>query len=279
MKLLSQQYGKARVRVLKVSRQDGRHRLKEVDVSVMFEGAFAAAYTQADNGPVVPTDTMKNTVNALAREHLGEDIENFGAALGQHFLKRYGQVRQATIRLVEHCWEPMTVDGQPHAHSFIEAGRARPFAQVVCGRETTSVESGVEDLLILKSTGSGFAGFPRDEFTTLPETHDRILATNVKAAWAWKPAPQSYFRTNRAILDAMLKVFAATYSPSVQATLFQMGEAALQAEPGISQVHLVMPNQHCLLVNLAPFGLDNKNEIFVPTDEPHGQIEATVVRS
>src|ERR1041385_3766303 len=117
MKLLSQQYGKARVRVLKVSRQDGRHRLKEVDVSVMFEGAFAAAYTQADNGPVVPTDTMKNTVNALAREHLGEDIENFGPALGQHFLKRYGQVRQATIRLVEHCWEPMTVDGQPDRKS------------------------------------------------------------------------------------------------------------------------------------------------------------------
>jgi urate oxidase len=131
----------------------------------------------------------------------------------------------------------------------------------------------------LKSAGSGFAGFPRDEFTTLPEMQDRILATKMKAAWSWKPAPQSFSRSNRAILAAMLKVFASTYSPSVQATLFQMGEAALQAEPGISRVHLVMPNLHCLLVNLAPFGLENKNEIFVPTDEPHGQIEATVVRA
>src|SRR5438093_12757197 len=112
MKLLSQQYGKAGVRVLKVTRQGERHSVKEVDVSVMFEGDFAAAYTQADNGAVVPTDTMKNTVNALAQQHLGEDIEKFGAALGQHFLKRYAQVRQVTLRLVEHCWEPMMVDGQ-----------------------------------------------------------------------------------------------------------------------------------------------------------------------
>ncbi len=279
MKLLSQHYGKAHVRVLKVAREGGRHSIKEVDVSVMLAGDFDAAYTHSDNRRVVPTDTMKNTVNALAKEQLAADIEKFGVALGGHFLKKYPQVRRATIRLAEHCWQRMTVDGQPHARSFTEAGRAIPFAQITSTRESTAVESGVEDLLILKSSGSGFAAFPRDEFTTLPDTTDRILATNMKAAWTWQSASTDYASRNRAIIDAMLKVFAVNFSPSVQATLFQMGEAALQTAPEIARVHLAMPNQHCLLVNLAPFGLENQNEIFVPTDEPHGQIEATVARA
>lgn len=277
-RLVSQHYGKARVRVIKVTRSDTRHQLKEIEVSVMLEGDFAAAYVRADNRAVVPTDTMKNTVYALAKEHLGADIEKFGATLGGHFLKQYPQVNRVTIGLREHRWRRMEFDRQPHPHSFVEGGAARPFAEVVSTRDTVSTESGIDDLLILKSTGSGFAGFPRDEFTTLPETNDRILATNLKARWRWQTAPTDYSRTNDALLEAMLKTFAVNYSPSVQATLFEMGEAALKAAPEVERVTLAMPNQHCLLVNLSPFGLENKNEIFVPTDEPHGQIEATVAR-
>lgn len=278
MKLLSQRYGKARVRVLKVTRAGPQHQLKEVEVSVMLEGDFAAAYLRDDNSPVVPTDTMKNTVYALAKEHLGADIEKFGAALGAHFLKKYPQVTQTTVRLSERRWERMQFNGSPHLHSFAGGGAAKPFSEVVSTRETASVESGIDDLLILKSTGSGFAGFPKDELTTLPETDDRILATNLKARWVWQSAPADYSRSNQTILDAMMRIFAMNYSPSVQATLFQMGEAALQAVPEISRVTLALPNKHCLLMNLAPFGLKNENEIFVPTDEPHGQIEATVGR-
>ena len=276
--LVSQNYGKARVRVLKVSRAGARHELKEAEVSVMLEGDFAAAYLAGDNRQVVPTDTMKNTVYALAQKHLGADIESFGIALGGHFLGKYPQVSRATIGLREHCWERMRCDGQPHAHSFTGGGPARPWAEVVATSTQVSVESGIDDLLILKSTGSGFAGFPRDEFTTLPETTDRILATNLQARWVWQSAPSNYNAANQAILDALLKTFANNYSVSVQATLFQMGEAALRVAPEIARITLALPNKHCLLVNLAPFGLENKNEIFVPTDEPHGQIEATVAR-
>ena len=140
------------------------------------------------------------------------------------------------------------------------------------------MESGLDDLLILKTTRSGFAKFLRDEFTTLPETSDRIFATKLKATWSFTKSPRRFATTNAKITSAMLAVFAKNFSPSVQVTLFQMGEAALKAAPEISRIHLAMPNKHCLLINLSPFGLENKNELFVPTDEPHGQIEGTVER-
>jgi urate oxidase len=279
MKLVHHHYGKAKVRVMKVTRAGAQRALKEIEVSVMLRGDFNASYTSADNRLVVTTDTMKNTVYALAREALGTETENFGLALGEHFLKTYPQVEQADIGLSERGWERMTVGAEPHPHAFVQRSAARAFAQVACTRGESNVESGIEDLLILKTTGSGFEGFAQDKFTTLPPTKDRIMATKLKATWAYEKRPAKYSATNGAILETMLAVFAQNYSPSVQATLFQMGEAALQAAPEISKVSLIMPNKHCLLVNLAPFGIENPNEIFVPTDEPHGQIEGIVSRT
>jgi len=276
--LVHQQYGKEHVRVLKVTRRGARHDIKEVCAQVVLEGNFGDAYTSGENSKVVPTDTMKNTVNALAKNHLGSDIEEFGVTLGRHFLKRYLQVRQATIHLVERPWQRLSVDGKGHPHTFVGTTQERPFARVICSRQKILVESGFEELLILKSTGSGFENFPRCEYTTLPETKDRIMATSVTATWRYESAPKNYGVANRKIRAAMLKEFAVNYSPSVQTTLYQMAEAALKAVPQISEITLKLPNKHCLLINLKPFGLENDNEIFVPTDEPHGQIEATVAR-
>jgi urate oxidase len=278
MKLLHHHYGKARVRVLKVLRSGPRHSIKELTVSVMLNGDFDASYTRGDNGLVVPTDTMKNTVQALALQHLDAETEDFGVLLAEHFAKTYPQAARAEVRLSERAWQRISLDGKPHAHSFLEAGPARPLAQVTCAGGQTDVQSGIEDLLILKSAQSGFEGFVNDEYTTLAETGDRVFATQVKALWSYRSKPASYSQTNARILEAMLGVFADTYSPSVQATLFQMGQAALQAAPEVERIHLAMPNKHCLLANLAPFGLENKNELFIPTDEPHGQIEGTVGR-
>jgi urate oxidase len=279
MKLLHNQYGKARVRVMKVTRRGGRHSLKELEIAVMLQGRFDASYTKGDNRLVVPTDTMKNTVNVLAKEKLGEETEAFGVVIGRHFLKAYPQVETAQVRLTERCWERIAVRGRPHAHSFSEKGPAKPFAEVTCSRKETTVQSGVNDLLILKTTQSGFEGYDvRDKLTTLRGTKDRIFATQLRAAWFYARQPASHARTNGRILEAMLKVFATTYSPSVQATLFQMGEAALKAAPEISKITLAMPNKHCLLIDLSRFGLENRNELFLPTDEPHGQIEGTITR-
>ena len=278
MKLISHNYGKAKVRVLKVMRAGKIHSLKELDVQVMLQGNFAASYTKADNRLVVATDSIKNTVNVLAKQKLSAETEAFGTVLGEHFLKTYKHVSRVEVNLTEHCWGRISVNGKPHAHSFLEQGAAKPFAKIIATRKETSVESGIEELFILKSTASGFENFLRDEFATLPETSDRICATKLKAAWTYTRKPKNYAKTNGKILDTMLAVFAKNFSPSVQVTLFQMGGAALRAVPEISKIHIEMPNKHCLLINLKPFGLENKNELFVPTDEPHGQIEGTVAR-
>jgi urate oxidase len=278
MKLIQHNYGKAKIRVLKVFRSGGRHSIKELDVQVMLQGRFDASYTKADNSLVVATDSIKNTVNVLAKQKLGAETELFGVALGEHFLKTYKHVSRVEVSLMEHCWNRIAVGGKPHAHSFLEKSAAKPFAKIISTRAKTEVESGIEELFILKSTASGFENFLRDEFTTLPETSDRICATKLKATWTYAKKPKSYAMTNGKILDAMLAVFAKNFSPSVQVTLFQMGEAALKVAKEISKVHIAMPNKHCLLINLKPFGLENKNELFVPTDEPHGEIEGTVAR-
>lgn len=278
MKLLSNRYGKARVRVLKILRQETRHTIREVDVTALLEGDFAASYTAADNSKVVPTDTIKNTVNVLAQEHLGEEIERFGLSLGAHFLQRYEQIASASIEIFAKNWQRMQIDGQPHPHSFLAGNDSKGWTRVVCSGDARQVESGVRDLVILKSTGSGWAGYPKCDYTTLPETNDRILATSFDATWAWSSAPDNYQAANEAIIAAMLKAFAQDFSPSAQASVYKMGAAALAACPKISRVEMKMPNKHYLLINLKPFGLENQNEIFVPTDDPFGQIEGTVVR-
>ncbi len=278
MKLVQHHYGKARVRVMKVRRQGVRHSIKELEVSVMLQGNFEASYCDSDNSLVVATDSMKNTVYILAKEKLGEENEEFGLALAGHFLKTYPQVSRVEIGFSERTWDRMAPDGRQHAHSFLQKDSTRRIAKITQSRTGSQVESGIEDLLILKSTQSGFEGYVKDQFTTLAETKDRIMATSMKATWLYTKAPPSYSCANREIVDAMLAEFAGNYSPSVQVTLYQMGEAALKAAPEISQVSIAMPNKHCLLVNLSPFGLQNQNEIFVPTDEPHGQIEGTISR-
>jgi urate oxidase len=278
MKLIQHNYGKAKVRVLKVFRAGKIHSLKELEVQVMLQGDFDASYTKSDNCLVVATDSIKNTVNVFAKQRLGTETEAFGVVLGEHFLKTYKHVSRVEVSLTEHCWNRISVGGKPHAHSFLEKSVAKPFAKIVCTHKGKVVESGIEELFILKSTASGFENYLRDEFTTLPETSDRICATKLKAIWTYTKKPKSYLATNDKILNMMLVVFAKKFSPSVQVTLFQMGEAALKAVPEISKIHIAMPNKHCLLINLKPFGLENKNELFVPTDEPHGQIEGTISR-
>lgn len=277
-KLIGHRYGKAKVRVLKILREGPVHTLREIEVSALLAGDFETSYTAGDNAKVVPTDTVKNTINLMARQHLADDLESFAAILGQHFVRRYEQVAEATIEIAERAWNRLEVGGKPHPHAFAAGSEARRLARAFCRAGSSEVSAGIRDLVILKSTGSAFEGYPQCEYTTLPETADRILATSFRATWHFAEVPASYRATDEAILAAMLKVFAENFSPSAQTTLFQMGDAALATCAEISRIDLAMPNKHCLLLNLAPFGLENKNEVFVPTEEPHGSIEASLAR-
>jgi urate oxidase len=278
MNLKYHRYGKAKVRVLKKLSKDGLQVIKELEVQVLLAGDFESSYTSSDNSSVVATDTMKNTVNVLAFEKLEEQTEPFAITLAQHFLEKYPQVSEVTLETSERVWQRLKVGGKPSPANFLAPETFTPICEVHATREQTRLASGVQDLLILKSAGSAFADFHRDEFTTLPETQDRILATSMTGKWTFAVAPADYNQANTDILEAMLECFATNESPSVQKTMYDMGLAALNRSPEISEVNLVMPNLHCLPINLKPFGRTNPNLLFVPTDAPHGVIEATVAR-
>src|SRR6476646_1282377 len=205
-KLTAHRYGKARVRVLKILRDGPVHTLKDLEVAAHLQGDFESSYTSGDNTKVVATDTIKNTINVFARQHLGAEIERFALILAEHFLSRYAQVNDVGAKISERRWERLAVDGQPHPHSFQAGGEGRMFTHVVYDRETKKVQSGIRDLVILKSTGSGFENYPKDEFTTLPETADRILATSLRANWTFAKKPANYRTQNDKIIAAMLKV-------------------------------------------------------------------------
>jgi urate oxidase len=278
--LVEDNYGKSRVRLVKVARHGDRHDLQEIEVKIAIEGDFETAHTVGDNSRILPTDTMKNTVYALARHSPEiEAIEDFALRLADHFLKENPQTSRVVIEIAEKLWERISVGGREHAHSFVKSGDEKRTTRVSATRDEASLESGIEDLLVLKTTGSGFSGFIKDRYTTLKETDDRIFATSVKVMWRY-PARQAPFKSIwRGVRQMVLETFAEHDSLSVQQTLYAIGEVVLNAYDEITEISLSLPNKHCLLVDLSPFGMTNENQIFLPIDEPHGLIEARMKRS
>lgn len=270
-------YGKSCIRLVKVRRSQENHELVDLTIDVQLEGAFEAVYVDGDNAPCLPTDTMKNTVYALARQDPVVHVEAFASRLASHFAAKPG-VARARVAASEARWDRLTAGGRPHPHAFVQAGTEQWTAVVTADANSTAITSGLTNLVVLKTTDSAFAGFPRDEYTTLPQTRDRILATSLTASWTYRNGVRDY-GVRTCIRAALLETFAAHQSESVQQTLYAMAEAALAAAADVTQITLTMPNRHHLLVDLQPFGMDNPNEVFVATDQPYGLIEATVRRS
>jgi urate oxidase len=273
--LAQNNYGKSRVRMVKVARHGDRHDVQDITVNIACEGDFDTAHTVGDNSRILPTDTMKNTVYALAKQVRDlEDIEAFAQRLTAHFLSNNEQLSQVTASITEQLWTRIAVGGKPHAHSFTKGSDEKRTTTVIAMREAVTIESGLEDLLVLKTTKSGFVGYLKDPFTTLKETTDRIFATAVKARWQYAAPEFATATTWQGVRQLLLETFAEHDSLSVQQTLYAMGEAVLASYEGITEIALSLPNTPCLLVDLSKFGMENSNEIFVPTDEPHGLIEA-----
>lgn len=272
--LAENSYGKQAVRLVTVRRGADRHALKDVTVAVRFEGDFAAAYTEGDNEGVFPTDTMKNTVYALAAGHPFDDIEDFGLALTEHFLRASPRASAVRVDLTEHPWEPIA----SHPHAFQKAGGERRTAVVTRDREGARVLAGLENLVVMKTAKSAFEGFPRDRYTVLKETGDRLLATAVQATWRYSRPYVAFGRLWSEVRRVLLQAFAEHDSRSVQHTLYAMGEAVLETVD-VEEIHIAMPNLHHLPVDLTPFGLENRNEVFVAPTEPYGLIEGTVRRT
>lgn len=270
-------YGKASVRLVRVHRDQDPHTIRDLTVKVQLEGEFEPVYVGGDNSTCLATDTMKNTVYALARQSPIEQIERFADRLASLFVEQ-PQVSSARVSIVEHRWDRIeSSGGAAYPHAFVQPGGERWTARVVRDRGGATVTAGLDNLVVLKTTDSAFAGFPRDQYTTLKETLDRILATSLKARWQYSQGEVD-FSVRERVRAALVETFAGHESRSVQHTLYAMAEAALAACETLERITLTMPNRHHLLVDLSPFGLDNPNEVFVATNQPYGLIEATVAR-
>lgn len=280
VQLVHDNYGKSRVRLMKVARRGDWHELQNITVAISLEGDFDDIHLKGDNSKCLPTDTMKNTVYALAAQTEDiEEIESFGLRLARHFLDNNEQVFRVTIDIIEHPYTRMTPNGEPHKHSFTKNEGEKRTASISITRDEASVESGIEDLIVIKTTKSGFAGYIKEKYTFLPETDDRIFCTSVKAKWLYADTQAATDAQWSGVRQTILDTFAAHDSLSVQQTLYAMGEAVLNQHQAVEEISFSLPNIHCLPVDVTKFGEQNRNAIFMPTDEPHGLIEARMKRT
>lgn len=279
-RLISNRYGKHRVRVLKVLKQNqSQHEVCELEVDVLLSGDLAGSYLSDDNSSIVPTDTVKNTVHVLAHDHLETCRTSFAVKIGEHFLAKYAHLDGVDIEVRERSWGRLLMQGQPHSHAFAAHGNGEFFTQGTFRRGGGMVlVEGLRNHLLLKTTASGFSGFHQCELTTLPETDDRILSSRITAEWTFADGVSEFSGVDEQAVSIIQRVFAGTYSPSVQRTLYEIGEALLQEIPSLAEVELTMPNVHFLGLDLAKVGRPDQSTTFLPTDEPHGQIVARVGR-
>jgi urate oxidase len=273
-------YGKSRVRLMKVTRSPKGNEMREWTVQVLLTGDFDTAHYEGDNSKILPTDTMKNTVYSVARRSSAISMEDFAKELVDFLLGRNPQVSLVSVAVEGTMWKRLTVDGKPHPTSFMRGSGEVQTTTVSRARTGGfNIQSGFTNLVVMKTADSGFEGYIKDELTTLKETSDRLFCTAVTAEWRYSVDTLAFDAMRAALREAMIKTFADHHSKSVQETLYEMGKSGLERVAEADQVDLTMPNKHCLLVDLSRFGQDNPNEIFVPTDEPAGHIQARVRRT
>ena len=278
--LSENRYGKSRVRVMRVKRGADGHEIHEWNVQVLLQGDFETCFTEGDNSKILPTDTMKNTVYSLARKSQAACMEEFAKELVDFLLGRNTHVSHAEVRISEKAWDHAASGGKTHPTTFVQSTGERQTTKVERAQGGAfRIASGLENLIILKTAKSGFEGYIKDSLTTLPPTADRLFGTALQATWRYLASDLEFAKMRTKIRGALIDAFAAHDSKSVQHTLYAMGDAVLQHVPQVEDIELTMPNIHCLLVDLSRFGQDNPNEIFAPTDEPHGYIEARIRRT
>jgi urate oxidase len=264
-------YGKAEVRVVRVTRGD-KHQLRDWNVSVSLSGELSAVHLSGDNSAVLPTDTQKNTVYAMAKRLGGIEPEAFALALAEHFVSSQATITRARVEIFEYAWDRLG------DHSFARSGGETRTVTVVHDEfEGTTAVAGLRDLVLMNTTDSEFSGFMSDDYTTLAETTDRVLATEVNAQWRFRNSSADWAAAFSSARQALLGGFVGTYSFSLQQTLYAMGSRIIEAVPEICEVRLALPNKHHFIVDLSPFGMTNDNEVYYAADRPYGLIEGHVL--
>jgi len=280
-------YGKIKIRLVRIDRSNPlAHSLKEVTTQIALEGDFSDTYFKGDNKNVVPTDTMKNTVYFLSKNHFkgSTPIEEFAQTICRHFLKEYSQVKKVLVVMEEHKWDRMQIEGKSDAISFIKSQPELRTCRVsLCNKGVLHLTSGITGLTVLKTQGSGFAGYPKCKLTTLKEVTERVFCTSITSNWSYNSDSLSNKNINfdsifTSVRHQILEWFSQKYSNSVQQVEYETGLAILERVPEIDEIYFAMPNIHILLFDVERFGLKNQDEIYYPTDDPSGFIEATITR-
>jgi urate oxidase len=280
--LTDHQYGKAETRLVRIYRDAAHHQIRDLNVSTCLRGDFADAHLYGDQANVLPTDSQKNTAYAFALDRGVPDIETYALTLATHFADDIEPVHAARVEVDEYEWERVQLANGDHPHAFVRASQEiRTTTAIALGRgpgQRVWILSGLRDLVLLKSTGSEFAGFLHDRYTTLAETHDRVLATSLTARWRYMRAEGDWNAVNASIRRVLIEKFATVRSRALQQTLWEMGKAVLATHAEIAEIRLSAPNKHHFLVDLSPFGLDNRGEVFHADDRPYGLIQCAVQR-
>jgi len=282
--VLKNTYGKARVRFVKVKRKSKTHHdYKQINVRVLIEGDFDTSYTHGDNSKVIPTDTCKNIIYVVARDPI-DTIEKFGVDVAQVFLREYTHVSNVNLKIEEDIWERMVVDGTPHPHSFVKQPHLRT-AKISASRSGITIESGIKNITILKTTQSGFSDFHKCKYTSLQDVQDRLLGTNVKASWVYTNyvSRNGYRNINfddiwHKVLACIFEAFALEYSVSVQQTVYSACTKAIQRIEEIESITFSLPNIHNFFVDYSKLKLPPSDNVYICMDEPHGLIKATIGR-
>ncbi|HEV2489768.1 MAG TPA: urate oxidase [Candidatus Acidoferrales bacterium] len=276
--LAENEYGVSDVRVLRVTRRDRHHEVKDMMLDVRCEGDFGTAHTAGDNRNILPGDTMKNTIYVLAKQYPSEAIEEFALHAIEHFLTYNPQMTQVEVTARERPWSRLTVGEKPDPSAFVAGLAERRTTRIHATRNETSVQSGIEQLAVLRTAGAAFALFLRDPYTTLQETVDSLLSATVSASWAYAEPEASYSTVFHGVRRTLLEAFAAHDSRSPQHILYAMGHAVLDNLDVIREIRISLAQMPFRLVDMKPFGMENENEVFALADKPHTVAEATLRR-
>jgi urate oxidase len=268
------QYGKAENHVVRINRDTDRHEIRDLVVTSQLRGDLEEVHTLGDNAHCVPTDTQKQTVFAFAQQYGIESPEQFLLKLADHFTGEFDWITGGRWAAQEYVWNRIN----DHDHCFVQHKDEVRTAVVVADGEERTVISGFKDLTVLKSTQSGFTGYPKDKYTVLPETEDRIMSTDVATRWRYNTTEVDYDAVYENVKKIILAKFTDHYSKALQETLYLMGKAVIEAHPEIDEIKFSCPNKHHFVYDLGFCGLENDKETHWAADRPYGLIEATIQR-
>ena len=268
------QYGKAENHVVRINRDTDRHEIRDLVVTSQLRGDLEEVHTLGDNAHCVPTDTQKQTVFAFAQQYGIESPEQFLLKLADHFTGEFEWITGGRWAAQEYAWNRIN----DHDHCFVQHKDEVRTAVVVADGEERTVIAGFKDLTVLKSTQSGFTGYPKDKYTVLPETEDRIMSTDVATRWRYNTTDVDYDAVYENVKKIILTKFTDHYSKALQETLYLMGKAVIEAHPEIDEIKFSCPNKHHFVYDLGFCGLENDKETHWAADRPYGLIEATIQR-